>query len=96
MLIEDDPYSDLEHWLGDFGTSGVLTDLLTQVGLSGPDSPQLRQDWVERLAGRDVAQWKATLFQIDNPDELIPPGGNPEFDYPHHSTPLPCLPGRIG
>jgi len=60
-----------------------MTDLLYQVGLSGPNALGLRQDWVERLADRDLPQWKATVFQVEGAEELLPTGGgNPESVIP--------------
>jgi hypothetical protein len=78
FLLENDPYSNLEHWLGWKETSGVMSDIFYQNGLS----LQQRQEWVNRLADRDINQWKAALFQVKDSENLVPATGIPESTAP--------------
>ena len=73
------PSSDLAHWLGWKETSGVMEDVFTQGGL---DSPQARQDWVNRLARRDTLEWKVTLFRVADIENTIPVSGASETTIP--------------
>jgi hypothetical protein len=70
---------DIAQWLGDFGTSGVLTDLVFHDGLKTSD----RQVWLDRLSDRDIVQWQAVFYQVDQAAELLPIGGvSPETEIP--------------
>jgi ribosomal 50S subunit-associated protein YjgA (DUF615 family) len=95
VLITADPTSDVQGWLGGAITSGVLTDIFQQATLgSGP-----RTEWVELLARREVPQWRATLYQVENAAELVPPGGTPESVTPiiqrHIQAYLNALAGKL-
>ena len=78
VVVTSDPYSNLEHWLGWNETSGVMNDIFYQNGLSLEE----RQEWVNRLADRDITQWKAALFQVNDSEELVPATGIPESTVP--------------
>ena len=78
VLLASDPYSNLEHWLGWNETSGVMNDIFYQNGLTA----QERQEWVNRLADRDISQWKAALFHVKDSEQLVPATGIPESTVP--------------
>jgi hypothetical protein len=96
----DNPYGNLEIWMGNASSSGVLQDVLREAAMLADRSGGARLSWAGELADRSLENWKRALYQVEGSEKYIPQGDEmPESLQPlvacHLRRFLQCLSQRI-